>query len=66
MVITQHDLFENECFHKYAHNSGPRGSPDIIMTAFDVKFDEETDEVPPEAWNPQTKIKKHNKWKNAT
>ena len=60
MGLTQSVLDKNTCFYKYAHNSGPRGSPDMILTAFDVKFHEKKDELPPEAWNPQTKIKKNN------
>ena len=27
-------------------------SPDMILTAFDVKFDEKKDEIPPRACNP--------------
>ena len=57
MVITQLNLCTNMCFYKYAHNSGPTGSPDMILTAFDVKFHEEKYELPPEAGNPQTKIR---------
>ena len=61
MGLTQGVLDKNICFYKYAHNSGPRRSPDMILTAFDVKFHEKKDELPPEAWNPQTKIKKSQK-----
>ena len=32
-------------------------SPDMILTAFDVKFHETKKDLPPEAWHPQTKIK---------
>ena len=30
------------------------GSPDMILTAFDVKFHEKKDELPPGAVDPQT------------
>ena len=43
------DLCEKHMFYKIGHNSGPRGSPDMILTAFDVKFHEKKDELPPEA-----------------
>ena len=58
MGLTQFNLSKNICFYKYAHNSGPSGSPDMILTAFEKKVHEKKDELPPEAWNPQTKIKK--------
>ena len=59
MGPTQFNLSKNICFYKYAHNSGARGSPDMILTAFDMKFQEKKDELPPEAWNPQaTNLKK--------
>ena len=32
-------------FYKIGHNSGPRGSPDMILTAFDVKFHKKKDEI---------------------
>ena len=54
-------LHTNVFFSKYAHNSGPRGSPDMILTAFDAKFHEKKDQLPPEARNPQTKITKTQK-----
>ena len=38
MVITQSGLIKNICFYKYAHNSGPRGFPDMIFSTFDVIF----------------------------
>ena len=59
MGLTQHVLSTNICFYKYAHNSGPNESPDMILTTFDVKFHEKKDELPPDAWNPQTKILKN-------
>ena len=30
------DLFEKHMFYKVRHNSGPRGSPDMILKAFDM------------------------------
>ena len=52
MGLTQFNLGKNTCFYKYAHNSGPRGSPDIILTAFDVNLHAKKDEIPPRACNP--------------
>ena len=34
------------------------GSPDMILTAFDGKFDEKKDEIPPRACRPPNKLKK--------
>ena len=39
MVITQSDLGTKDMFGKYAHVSGPKGSPDMCLNAFHVKFD---------------------------
>jgi hypothetical protein len=39
-------------FYKIGHNSGPRGSPDMILAAFDGKFHEKKDEIPPRACRP--------------
>ena len=33
------------------------GSPDMILTAFDGKFDETKDELPPEAHRPLKRLK---------
>ena len=38
MVIAQFNLYTNICFQKYAYNLGPKGSPDMILSAFHVKF----------------------------
>jgi hypothetical protein len=35
-------------------------SPDMVLTAFDVKFHEKKDEIPPEACRPPNKLKKNN------
>ena len=35
-------------------------SPDMILTAFDGKFDEKKDEIPPGACRPPNKLKKSN------
>ena len=37
-----------------------KGSPDMILTAFDGKFDEKKDEIPPGACRPPNKLKKNN------
>ena len=52
MGLTQSVLGKNTVFFKYAHNSSPRGSPDMILTAFDVKFHEQKNEIPPGACRP--------------
>ena len=52
MVITYSDLFQNIRFYKYAHNSGPKGSPDMIFSAFDVKFHDKNEGMPPGACRP--------------
>ena len=46
------DLCDNQMFYKIGHNSSPRESPDMILTAFDVKFHEKKDEIPTRACNP--------------
>ena len=67
MGLTQFNLSKDICLYKYTHNSGPRGSPDMILTAFDVKFHEKKDELPPGAWNPHKNTEKSKtKQKNAT
>ena len=60
MVITQFNLSKNICFYENAHNSRPRGSPDMITTPFDMKIHEKKDEIPPEACRPSKKLKKNN------
>ena len=46
------DLCEKHMFYKFAHNSSQNGFPDIILTAFDGKFDEKKDEIPPGICRP--------------
>ena len=46
------DICEKHMFYKIGHNSGPRGSPDMILTAFDVKFNKKKVEIPPRACRP--------------
>ena len=43
-------------FYKIGHNSGPRGSPDMILTAFDVKFHDTKNEIPARACYPSYTI----------
>ena len=47
-------------FYKYAHILDPKGSPDMILSAFDIKFDEKKDEIPPRACRPSKKLKTNN------
>ena len=58
---TEFNLSKIISFYKYAHNSGPRGGPDMLLSAFDVKFHETKNELPPDAWNRQTKFLKTQK-----
>ena len=60
MGLTQSVLGKNICFYKYAHNLGTRGSPDMILTRFDVKFHEKQNELPPRACSPLKKLQKNN------
>ena len=56
MGLTQNVLSKNVCFYKYAHNSVPRGSPDMSLIVFDGKFHEKSDEIPPRACRPPKKF----------
>ena len=56
MVITQFNLCTNICFYKYAHNSSPKGSPDMIVSAFDVKFYIKAEGMPPKACRTSKQI----------
>ena len=47
-------------FYKYAHILGPKRSPDVMLNAFDVKFDEKKDEIPPKACRASKKLKNKN------
>ena len=57
MGLTGDVLGKMTCFSKYAHISCPKGSPDMILTAFDMKFHEKKDELPPEACRVLKKLK---------
>ena len=41
-----------DTFIKNCHNSSKSRSPDMILTAFDGKFDETKDEIPPGICRP--------------
>ena len=58
MCLTQNVLSKHVCFYKYAHNSVPRGSADLILIAFDGKFHGKKDEIPPRACRPSKKFQK--------
>ena len=60
MVINQRHLFKNIRFYKSAHNLGPRRSPDMILTPFDVKFHEKKDAIPPGACRLSKRLKTNN------
>ena len=40
IVMTQFNLYKNPCCYKYFHNSRPKGSPGMILSAFQMKFHE--------------------------
>ena len=61
MVIAQFNLYTKIWFYKFAHNSGPKGSPDMILSAFHVKFYAWKTEIPPRACKPPNKIPKVHK-----
>ena len=46
------DFCEKHIFYKLGYISGPKRSPDMILSAFDVKFDETKDGMPPETCRP--------------
>ena len=58
MVINQSNLYTAVCFYKYAHNSGPKGSPEMILIAFHVKFHAWKNGIPPWGRRPPNKILK--------
>ena len=49
MVITQFNLYKHVYFYKYAHNSGPKGFPGMILSAFHMKFNAWKNGIPPRA-----------------
>ena len=59
MGLTQSVLGKN--IEKYVHNSGHRGSPDMILSAFDMKFNETKDEISPRACRRPNKFQKFKK-----
>ena len=51
--------FVEVCFDKNGHNSGHKSVPDMILTAFDWKFNEKKDQLPPEICRPIQKLIKN-------
>ena len=49
----------NDHIYKNGHNV-ENGSPDMILVAFERKFDETKNEIPPRVCRPSTKLKKNN------
>ena len=47
MVMTQLNLYKNICFYKYAHNSGPKVSPGMILQAFHCLKEWDTSQTNP-------------------
>ena len=60
MGITQFKRYKIYVFINMAITRVKNGSPDMILTAFDWKFHEKKDELPPEACRPPNKLKKNN------
>ena len=58
MGITQFKRYKIFVFMNMAITRVKNGSPDMILTAFDWKFHEKKDELPPEACRPQKHRKK--------
>ena len=52
MGITQFNLYKMYAFINMVITRVKNGSPDMILTAFDGKFDEKNDEIPPGAHRP--------------
>ena len=60
MGITQFKRYKIYAFINMAITRVKNGSPDMILTAFDWKFHEKKDELPPKACRPPNKLKKNN------
>ena len=60
MGITQFKRYKIYVFINMAITRVKNGSPDMILTAFDGKFHEKKDELPPKACRPPNKMKKNN------
>ena len=60
MGITQFKRYKIYVFINMAITRVKNGSPDMILTAFDWKFHEKKDELPPKACRPPNKLKKNN------
>ena len=58
MVLTQSGLCEKHMFYKTAPISAPRKSPDMICTAFHVKFHAWKNGIPPMPVDHQQTIRK--------
>jgi len=52
VVVTQFNLYKSIYFCKSCHNSGQNKSPDMILSAFEVKFHEKKDGMLPKACRP--------------
>ena len=51
-------IAQNVHIYKNGHNSVKNRSPDMILTAFERKFDEKNDEIPPGPCRPLKESKK--------
>ena len=60
MGITQFNLYKMYAFINMVITRVENGSPDMIPVAFERKFDELKDELPPEAHRPLKTLKQNN------
>ena len=58
--MTQFNLYKMYVFMNMVITRVKNRSPDMILTAFDGKFHEKKDELPPEACKLSEKLKKNN------
>ena len=60
MGITQFKSYKMYVFMNMLRTNVKNVSPDMILTAFDGKFQEKKDELPPKACRPPNKLTKNN------
>ena len=58
--MTQFNLYKMYVFMNMVITRVKNRSPDMILMAFDGKFHEKKNELPPEACRPSKKVKKNN------
>ena len=58
--MTHFNFYKMYVFMNMVITRVKHASPDMILTAFDEKFHEKKDELPPEACRPSKKLRKNN------